>query len=68
MGPETSPVHKITYGPLIETALYVMCLMGANPLLGPLEGLGHEILNFHGPTLVMDLPASKTLHTGSHKS
>ena len=31
--PETSHVHKITYGPLIDTALYVMGLMGANPLL-----------------------------------
>ena len=37
MGPESSHVHKITYGPLIDMALYVMCLMGANPLLGPLE-------------------------------
>ena len=37
MGPETSHVQKITYGPLIDLALYVMCLMGANPLLGPLD-------------------------------
>jgi len=69
MGPETSHVHKITYGPLIDTALYVMCLMGANPLLGPLEGLGHD---FHGPTLpmalVMDFPPSNTLYTGPYKS
>ena len=49
MGPETSHVHKITYGPLIDTALYVMCLMRANPSLGPLEGLGHESLNFFAP-------------------
>ena len=41
MGPETAHVHKITYGPLIDTALYVICLMVANPLLWPLEGLGH---------------------------
>ena len=41
---------------------------GANQLLGPLEGLGHESLDFHGPTLVMDLPASKTLHTGPYQS
>ena len=34
MGPETSHVHKIIYGPLIDTALYVMCLMGANSLKG----------------------------------
>ena len=57
MGPETSHVHKITYGPLIDTALYVMCLMGANPLLGPLEGLGHESLNFFGPKKVLTFMA-----------
>ena len=72
MGPEASHVHKITYGPLIDTALFVMCLMGANPLLRPLEGLGHESLDFHGPTfpmaLVMDLPPSNTLHTGLYQS
>ena len=53
MEPETSHVHKITYGPLIDTddtALYVMCLMGENPLLGPLKGLGHESLDFHDPS------------------
>ena len=49
MGHETSHVHKITYGPLVDTALYVRCLMGANPLRGPFEGLGHESLNFFGP-------------------
>jgi len=48
-GPETFHAHKITYGPLIDTALYVMCLMGANPLQGPLEGLGHESQDFLGP-------------------
>ena len=32
MGPETSHVHKITYGPLIDTALYVMCLMGGKSI------------------------------------
>ena len=57
MGPETSHVHKITYGPLIDTTLYVMCSMGANPLLGPLEGLGHESLDFLGRT-----------HPGPYKS
>ena len=31
MSPKTSNVHKITNGPLIDKALYVMCLMGANP-------------------------------------
>ena len=45
MGPETSHVHKITYGPLIDTVLFVMCLMGANPFLGPLALL--EL--FQGP-------------------
>ena len=30
-------VHKTTYGPPIDTALYVMFLIWANPLLGPLE-------------------------------
>jgi hypothetical protein len=38
-------VHKITNGPLIDTALYVMFLMQANPLLGQVEGgLSLEIL------------------------
>ncbi len=27
-------VHKTTYGPLIDAALYVIVLMRANPLLG----------------------------------
>ena len=49
VGPETSHVHKITYGPLIDAALYVMILTWTNPLLRPLEGLGHESLNFFGP-------------------
>ena len=60
-GPETSHVHKITFGPLIDTALYVMCLMGTNPLLGPLEGLGHESLDFFGPK---QLERTNTLHRG----
>ena len=37
------------YGPMIYSALYVMCLMGANPLQEPLEGLGHESRDFFGP-------------------
>jgi len=49
-----------------------MFLMRANPLQGPLEGLGHESQDFHGPTLpmarVMDLAESKTLHTGPDQS
>jgi len=59
MGPETSHVlsqaaclfgahvHKNTNGRVIYTALYVMILMRANPLLGPLEGPEH--LDFLGP-------------------
>jgi hypothetical protein len=31
-------VHKTTYGPLIDTALYIMLLMRANPLLGQVGG------------------------------
>ncbi len=30
-------------------ALGLMILMGANPLLGPLEGVGPENLDFFGP-------------------
>jgi hypothetical protein len=32
-------VHKITYGPLIDTALHVMILMRASPLLGQVGGV-----------------------------
>ena len=49
MGPETSHAHKITYGPLIDTALYGMFSIWANPLQGPLEGFGHESRDFFGP-------------------
>jgi hypothetical protein len=51
-----------------------MILMGANPLLGPMKGVGPENLDFFGPkkvsvfkgpllpmAQVMDLPASKSL-------
>ena len=31
-------VHKTTYGPLIDMALYVMLLMRENPLLGQVGG------------------------------
>ncbi len=38
---------KTTYGPLIDTALYDMILMQANPLLGQVEGgLALENLDF----------------------
>jgi hypothetical protein len=33
-------VHKITYGTLIDTALEVVLLMWANPLLGLVGGGG----------------------------
>jgi hypothetical protein len=33
-----SPVHKNTYGPVIDAALYVMLLIQANPLLGQVGG------------------------------
>jgi hypothetical protein len=43
-------VHKTTYGPLINTALYVLLLMWTNPLLGQVgEGWAVEILTFLGP-------------------
>ncbi len=45
----TAHVHKTTYGPLIDTALYVMHLMQANPLLGQVGGgWALEILPFFG--------------------
>ena len=37
------------YGPMIYMTPYIMCLMGANTLQGPLEGLGHESRDFFGP-------------------
>jgi hypothetical protein len=37
MNPETH-VHKTTYGPLIDTAVYVVLLMRANPLRGQVGG------------------------------
>ncbi len=43
-------VHKITYGSLIDTAMYVMLLMRANPLLGQVgRGLAPEISIFWAP-------------------
>ncbi len=43
-------VHKITYGPLIVTTVYVMLLMRANPLLGQVaEGWALDIEIFLGP-------------------
>ncbi len=52
-GTETH-VHKTTYGPLIDTALYVMLLMRANPLLGQVGGgLGPGNLYFLGPQIAL---------------
>jgi hypothetical protein len=43
-------VHKITYGPLIDTALYIMLLIQANPLIGQVgRGCALEISTFFGP-------------------
>jgi hypothetical protein len=43
-------VHKTTYGPLIDMALYVMLLMRENPLLGQVGGgWTLEISSFLGP-------------------
>jgi hypothetical protein len=45
-------IHKTTYGPLIDTALYIILLMRANPLLGQVEGgLGPGSLDFFGPQM-----------------
>ncbi len=46
-------VHKTTYGPLIDTALYVMLLMRANPFLGQVGG-GPGNLNFFGCQMALD--------------
>jgi len=45
------------YGPMIYMGPYVMFLMRANPLQGPLEGLGDESLDFFGPKKVSTLMA-----------
>ncbi len=42
-------VHETTHGPLIDTALYVMVFMRANPLLGKWEGLSPRFSTFLGP-------------------
>jgi len=39
-------VHKTTYGPLFDTALYVMFLIWTNPLLGHWKGWAMKILTF----------------------
>ncbi len=47
IGPMGPHVHKTTYGPLIDTALYVILLMRANPSSG--RGLGPKNLGFFEP-------------------
>ncbi len=42
-------VHKTTNVPVVFMAQYVMILRGATSLLGALEGVGPENLNFFGP-------------------
>ena len=37
------------HGPMIDTAPYVMFLIQANPLQGPLEGLGNESQDIFAP-------------------
>jgi hypothetical protein len=50
-------VHKLPFYPFIfYTALGLDDLMGANPLLKPLEGVGPKNLEF----FVMDVPALKS--------
>ena len=48
MDPETSHVQKITYGPLIDTALYVMCLMGEIHYKGHWKGWAMKVDTFLG--------------------
>ncbi len=43
-------VHKITNVPVFYMALGLNDFDGGESTLGPLEGLGHENLNFLGPT------------------
>jgi hypothetical protein len=60
-------VHKTTYAPMIYTALYVMLLMRADPLLRQVGG-GWPWKSRLFWALEMDLLASKTLHRGPYKS
>jgi hypothetical protein len=50
IGPRGPHVLKTTHGPLIDTALYVMLLMRANPLIGQVGGgWALEISTVFGP-------------------
>ncbi len=64
----------------LKWRLHLITLMRANPLLGPLEGVGHENLDSFGPkkvkifqgpplviALVMDLPATNSLRPAPYK-
>ena len=42
-------VYKTTYGPLIDTVLYVMFFIWANPLLGHWKGWAMKVSTFLGP-------------------
>ncbi len=82
--PKGAHVHKTTYEPLIDTDLYLVLLMWANPFLGKVGGGGGwalDILTFRGPmtarfpgphslplALVIDLLASKALLIGPYIS
>jgi hypothetical protein len=46
-------VHKITNVPVVYMARAVVILMRGNPLLGPLEGVGPENLDFLGPQIAL---------------
>jgi hypothetical protein len=52
--PVGAHVHKTTYGPLIDTALYVMLLMRENPFLWQVGGCwALEISTFFGPQMAL---------------
>jgi hypothetical protein len=57
MATSETHIHKITNLLIFYIALGLDDLMGANPLLGPLEGVGPKNLEF----FVMDVPALKSL-------
>ncbi len=55
-GNRETNVNKTTYEPLIETALYLMLLMRANPLLGQVGGGCLEISTLLGPKWHLPYP------------
>ncbi len=66
-GNRETHVHKTTYGPLIDTGLYVMLLMRANPLLGQVGGGCLEISTLLGPKWHLPNP-SMSFHKAQKKS